>query len=125
MRDPLVVLTELEAARAAYHEAANVEPAPALAKRSEAIKALMAEFSDSIADGAMLCPECSDVPYGRLKSRERTTHTPGLKVGNTKIKPSKHYTPTIYEVGCTTCGNYSLSASQAEAVAKWNTSQYD
>jgi hypothetical protein len=111
MKDPLAILTELEAARAAYHEAANIEPAPALTKRSEAIKALMAEFSASITGGAKPCPECKAVAYGRLKSRESSG--------------GKHYTPNIFEVGCMACKTYSLSAAQDKAVAKWNAGQYD
>lgn len=110
MRDPLLILDELDAARAAYHEAANVEPAPKLAERSAAIKELMAEFVAAVTDGAQACPECKAVAYGRLKSRE---------------SGGKAYKPTIFEIGCHKCRTFSLSATQPGVVAKWNAGQHD
>jgi hypothetical protein len=83
MRDAVVSLSDakarLEQAKAAYLEIAVTAPAPELRAATEKIKALQAEVSAIITEGASPCPSCGRPPHGMEQ-------------------------PGTYEVGCTSCG---------------------
>jgi hypothetical protein len=111
MRKPETIAADLEAARAAYHEAANEEPAPELRRQSEKIKALMAELSDCIAHGAEDCPQCGNSPHGMIRSPE--------------YRSRGRLVPAVYAVGCLVCpGLYADGASPEAAARAWNAGEY-
>lgn len=124
MRSETEVAAELQAAREAYHVAAETESSAQLYARSQDIKALMQEQSDLLSAGAVPCPGCGSAPHGCLK---------------TPVKGGKSPAPAVYEVGCLACPplvepagegqalvteRRAQSYSASGAVAAWNSSSY-
>lgn len=128
MRDEQTVLNELVKAREDYHKVADSLPAAKLAVRSSAIKALMRELSDVIANGASVCPLCGKRPHGRQK-------TPAYSDSHGQHE-------AVYEVVCLNCRpKFELvvnhpelakkiemraqgTGSPASAVLAWNAKQF-
>lgn len=107
-RNDEVILRELQAAVQARHEAVAVQPAPVVEKMAEGIKALQAELSAYITQGAEACPVCGNLPHG---IRQDAT------LRREKI--------TLYEVGCLTDANRRAQGmSRSEAVERWNNGQF-
>lgn len=116
MRTEEAVASELAEARRAYHEEAGSLAADESRARSAAIKALMAELSDTISAGADPCPGCGNPPHGSQKT------------------PATEKAPAKYQILCLHCGPEVADEGDSEvvveprafgwsaegAVAKWN-----
>lgn len=109
-RTPKQIQSELDAARQARHEATPTATQAELSTMANGIKALMAELTAAITDGAQDCPGCGRHPHGIRQMR-------------------------YYEIGCLNgCqfegadGKSFIRRSQgetpADAVAAWNNGEY-
>lgn len=78
------IKSKLAAALERYRAIANTAPAAEVREASAAVKALQAELSAAICEGANPCPDCGGAPHGIEQPR----------IGG----------GVEYEVGCTRCG---------------------
>lgn len=121
MRTEQAITAELNAARAAYHEASATETGAQLYARAQAIKLLRSELSAVLSDGAEACKGCGGKPHGRLK-------TPAHRHRGRRV-------PAVYEVYCADCrpavrgGEVvhprASGSSPAEAAAAWNAGEFN
>jgi len=103
MRTEKEVVTALATARAGYHAAANVESAPELYERTQAIRALNEELQEVLRGDAVACPTCGDFPHAHIKTPEHENRGQIM--------------PAVYEVGCLNCKAVAVpSAERADRV---------
>lgn len=103
------IVSCIASAKAEYLIANEELPSSKVIPFSNKVKELQKELSDTISNGANVCPVCGNKPIGMIF---RTQNVGGVTVN-------------LYEVGCLNCvGISSRGASPEETVQKWNRSQY-
>lgn len=96
MRTEAAVKAEILEARHVRHESDGGLTEKQSTSGSNAIRALMAELSDILTDGAINCPDCGQKPHGNHKQEARF-------VLNQETGIETQAAPDIYVVRCLEC----------------------
>lgn len=102
------IRAEIESARAAYMSAAQGSEAE-WRPLSDRVKALQAELSAAISEGANPCPGCGVAPLGMVQQVS-----------------IRHKVREEYEIGCPRCANHrgETNPVREAAVMLWNAGKY-
>lgn len=116
VRDEAAIVADIAEATAAARAMDEGNSVTEHFSATRRVKALQAELSAHLADGAVPCAKCGSQPHGMLK---RPEFGPFYGDDNEIKTP---YSPAIYAVGCTACGflGQTLGPTPEATVERWN-----
>lgn len=120
MRTEETIAAELAAARQEYHERHDTLTLAEAAEYSARIKALTAELSDLLSEGAEPCPACGSRPIGSRKGE-----ISGLPIYAVICPACPSETLMQSETSELVRHRRAIGASPEQAVDRWNDGIYD